>query len=99
MHRNRNNQFLDERNLKTLPITLESYQKEHLFIPKKTPHRRMALHKSQRPHSCNPEAIQYPNNKQTTKHRQTTKKPAKQPQTTHNKKTLPQTTAKICHHS
>ena len=39
MHRNLNNQFLDERNPETLPITIESYEKEHLFIPKKRPTR------------------------------------------------------------
>ena len=39
MHRNLNNQSLDERNLKPLPITIESCQKEHLYIPKKRPTR------------------------------------------------------------
>ena len=35
MHRNPNNQPPDERNPETLPITIESYQKEHLFNTKK----------------------------------------------------------------
>ena len=35
MHRNPNNQPPDERNPETLPIAIESYQKEHLFNTKK----------------------------------------------------------------
>ena len=61
MHRNLNKPPHDEKNLKPLPITIESCQKEHLFIPKIRP-TRSVLHKPQRFHSCRTEVIQYQNN-------------------------------------
>ena len=79
MYLNLNNPPHDKRNPKTRPITIESYQKEHLFIPKICPTRGGS---SASPRGSTRAEQILPRPKQTTKHRQT-KTPLKKGDGTH----------------
>ncbi|MBC8223055.1 hypothetical protein H8E65_00575 [Candidatus Bathyarchaeota archaeon] len=65
MHQNLNNPPLDERNPKTLPITIESYQKEHLFNTKKRTTEEVSPQATQAPFMRTVD-IQYQNNPKQT---------------------------------